>query len=74
MQDYPSHLRPLKPIKFDEIIPVSIKTRRDDAIRLRKTLRKYLDIYAEQEDDDDAENKLLETLKSKHVERGPLLA
>ncbi|KAK7574223.1 hypothetical protein V9T40_011414 [Parthenolecanium corni] len=74
VQDYPSHLRPLKPIKFDEIIPVSIKTRRDDAIRLRKTLRKYLDIYAEQEDDDDAENKLLETLKSKHVERGPLLA
>lgn len=40
---------------------------------LRRKLRNYLDLYAEQ-NDEDAENNLLEILRSKHTERGPLLA
>lgn len=40
---------------------------------MRRQLRKYLDLYAEQ-DDEDAENNLLEILRNKQTERGPVLA
>ncbi len=83
IEEFPEEIRPYKAAEFDKIIPASIKTSVTDAVQLKQTLRTYLDIYATEEQDEQLqkgtecagseESKLIEELKWKHTEMGPVL-
>lgn len=66
-------IRPEMPIKFDEILRISAKTEPGDVEIVKERLRRLLDCYAEQEqenvDNSDIYNKMSDLVR----ERGPKL-
>lgn len=70
IQQFPEEIRPHKAIQFDDIIPISAKHNPGDIYNLKFVLRKFLDLYMEQELENN-ENKLAEELKRKIVEQTP---
>lgn len=68
---YPENLRPDKPLKFYDILPISAKEGGEAIQGLKDKLRKMLDILFDQQTEDNA--KLLETIQDLQKERGPML-
>ncbi|KAI4465200.1 developmentally regulated gtp-binding protein-related [Holotrichia oblita] len=68
---YPENLRPNKPLKFYEFLPISAKEGGEAVQGLKDKLRKMLDILFDKQNEDNA--KLLETIQDFQKERGPAL-
>jgi len=72
IQNYPDKVRPTRAVRFDEIIPVSVKTSANDVEKIKKNLRELLDINAASEENYvGKENALLEGLRKVQREYGP---
>lgn len=69
---YSPELKPERPLKFEEILPISAKSGEDSDL-VKNTLRKIIDITAEMQRKEEENSGLLSEMQEQVRERGPRL-
>ena len=71
--EVPAEIRPNRTLEFDEVIPISAKTNPDDVINLKYELRKFIDLNA-CDNFEEQEQRFIKSIEWKLKEYGPRMA